>query len=95
VAASLQHRHLDFSVPCHPDGRIVSRVSMSLEDPLLQAFDRHIAAKGYATRSEAIRDLIRACLIREQAIDTPRTYNAAVFAINCLTPYKDTEPQAA
>ncbi len=45
----------------------LSRVSISLEDPLLQAFDRHIAAKGYATRSEAIRDLIRDRLIREQA----------------------------
>src|ERR1700722_6409759 len=45
----------------------LTRVSISLEDALLQSFDRHIAAKGYATRSEAIRDLIRDCLVAEQA----------------------------
>ena len=45
----------------------LTRVSISLEEPLLESFDSHIAAKGYATRSEAIRDLIRDCLIREQA----------------------------
>src|SRR6516164_9386262 len=45
----------------------LSRVSISLEAPLLEAFDQLIAAKGYATRSEAIRDLIRDRLIREGA----------------------------
>jgi CopG family nickel-responsive transcriptional regulator len=46
----------------------LTRVSISLETALLDAFDRHIiAAKGYATRSEAIRDLIRDRLIREEA----------------------------
>src|SRR5436190_18486385 len=44
----------------------LTRVSISLESALLEAFDRRNAAKGYATRSEAIRDLIRDCLIREQ-----------------------------
>jgi CopG family transcriptional regulator, nickel-responsive regulator len=44
----------------------LTRVSISLEDSLLEDFDKHIAGKGYATRSEAIRDLIRDCLIREQ-----------------------------
>ncbi|MFO0964331.1 MAG: nickel-responsive transcriptional regulator NikR [Gemmataceae bacterium] len=45
----------------------VARVSISLETPLLEAFDRFIAAKGYETRSEAIRDLIRDRLIKERA----------------------------
>ena len=45
----------------------LTRVSISLEDALLESFDKHIAAKGYETRSEAIRDLIRDCLIREEA----------------------------
>src|SRR5688572_177216 len=45
----------------------LTRVSISLESALLEAFDRLIAAKGYATRSEAIRDLIRDRLIREEA----------------------------
>jgi CopG family nickel-responsive transcriptional regulator len=45
----------------------LTRVSISLENALLEAFDKLIADKGYATRSEAIRDLIRDCLIRQEA----------------------------
>src|SRR5262245_59883842 len=45
----------------------LTRISISLEAALLEAFDRRNAARGYATRSEAIRDLIRDCLIREEA----------------------------
>src|SRR5436190_23045464 len=45
----------------------LTRISISLEAPLLEAFDKLIAGKGYATRSEAIRDLIRERLIREEA----------------------------
>jgi CopG family nickel-responsive transcriptional regulator len=45
----------------------LTRVSISLESALLEAFDGLIGAKGYATRSEAIRDLIRDRLIREEA----------------------------
>ena len=45
----------------------LTRVSISLEASLLELFDGLIAAKGYATRSEAIRDLIRDRLIREEA----------------------------
>src|SRR5262249_27594649 len=44
----------------------LTRISISLETALLEAFDRRIAAKGYATRSEAIRDLIRDRLLREE-----------------------------
>ena len=45
----------------------LTRFSVSLETALLEAFDRSNAAKGYATRSEAVRDLIRERLIREEA----------------------------
>ena len=45
----------------------LTRVSISLESALLAAFDRLIEGKGYATRSEAIRDLIRERLIRQEA----------------------------
>src|SRR5690242_12149518 len=45
----------------------LTRVSISLETALLEAFDRHISGKSYTTRSEAIRDLIRDRLIREEA----------------------------
>ena len=45
----------------------LTRVSISLESALLGAFDASIAQRGYATRSEAIRDLIRDRLVQEQA----------------------------
>ena len=44
----------------------LSRVSISLDAALLDAFDVLIAAKGYGNRSEAIRDLIRDRLVKEQ-----------------------------
>lgn len=44
----------------------LARVTISLEEPLLDAFDKLIEARGYANRSEAIRDLIRDRLLREQ-----------------------------
>jgi len=45
----------------------LTRISISLESALLEAYDKSIAAKGYPTRSEAIRDLIRDQLIVEEA----------------------------
>ena len=43
---------------------MLERIGVSLEDELLAKFDRLIAEKGYATRSEAIRDLIRDALVQ-------------------------------
>lgn len=45
----------------------LTRVSMSLEENLLRSFDQLIERRGYETRSEAIRDLIRDSIIRDQA----------------------------
>jgi CopG family nickel-responsive transcriptional regulator len=45
----------------------LTRITISLETSLLDAFDKHIAGKGYENRSEAIRDLIRDKLIQEEA----------------------------
>jgi CopG family nickel-responsive transcriptional regulator len=45
----------------------LTRITISLETTLLDAFDRLLAAKQYATRSEGIRDLIRDRLIRAEA----------------------------
>src|SRR5205085_10429966 len=45
----------------------LTRVSISLESALLEAFDKYIGDRGYTTRSEAIRDLIRDRLIRAEA----------------------------
>lgn len=43
----------------------LSRTGVSLEDDLLKEFDRLIAKRGYANRSEAFRDLIRETLLSE------------------------------
>ncbi|HEY6105717.1 MAG TPA: nickel-responsive transcriptional regulator NikR [Anaeromyxobacteraceae bacterium] len=43
---------------------MLDRIGISLEDDLLRKFDRLIADKGYATRSEAVRDLIRDALVQ-------------------------------
>jgi CopG family nickel-responsive transcriptional regulator len=41
----------------------IIRFGVSLPGKLLQCFDRDIGRKGYANRSEAIRDLIRQSLV--------------------------------
>ncbi|MBI5545023.1 MAG: nickel-responsive transcriptional regulator NikR [Deltaproteobacteria bacterium] len=45
---------------------MLERVGISLEDTLLEQFDELIKRKGYANRSEAIRDLIRDQLVQEE-----------------------------
>ncbi|MBM4260091.1 MAG: nickel-responsive transcriptional regulator NikR [Deltaproteobacteria bacterium] len=44
----------------------LSRFGVSLEDDLLEAFDKSIGGQGYQNRSEAIRDLIRDHLIQKK-----------------------------
>jgi CopG family nickel-responsive transcriptional regulator len=58
----------------------LTRVTISLESALLEAFDRRNQSKGYATRSEAIRDLIRERLVKEQA-DAATGNQVAVVSI--------------
>ena len=42
------------------------RFGVSLEKSLIDAFDKHITAKHYQNRSEAIRDLIREELVQKK-----------------------------
>lgn len=56
------------------------RFGVSIENDLLENFDKLISEKNYATRSEAIRDLIRVALI-EQKIET----DSDSFALGSLT----------
>jgi len=58
----------------------IERIGVSLEKSLLSKFDKLIAAKGYASRSEAIRDLIREQLSTEQ-LGNPK---ARAVAAVCL-----------
>ncbi len=44
----------------------IRRFGISLDDALLKRFDIQISRKGYLNRSEAIRDLIRDSLVKEE-----------------------------
>jgi CopG family nickel-responsive transcriptional regulator len=44
----------------------IKRFGISLDPVLLKRFDSLIAKKGYVNRSEAIRDLIREILVKEE-----------------------------
>ncbi|HXX57732.1 MAG TPA: nickel-responsive transcriptional regulator NikR, partial [Thermodesulfovibrionales bacterium] len=44
----------------------IIRFGISLDNALLERFDSLIGKKGYANRSEAIRDLIRDTLVTEE-----------------------------
>lgn len=42
------------------------RFGVSMEEELLEKFDRGIVQKGYANRSEALRDLVRDALVQQE-----------------------------
>ncbi len=61
---------------------MLERIGVSLEDELLERFDRLIADKGYVNRSEAIRDLIRDALVqRSWSESSGREERVAVVAL--------------
>ncbi len=45
------------------------RFGVSMEEALLRRFDALVEARGYASRSEALRDLVRAELVKEEWAD--------------------------
>lgn len=59
----------------------LTRITISLENALLDEFDQRNSQKGYATRSEAIRDLIRDRLIREDVQHTEGEQVAVVTLV--------------
>jgi CopG family transcriptional regulator, nickel-responsive regulator len=58
----------------------IIRFGVSIDQDLLENYDRLIHERGYATRSEALRDLIREALI-QQKIET----NSDINALGSLT----------
>ena len=44
----------------------IVRFGVSMDSRLLKQFDKYIGQKGYANRSEAIRDMIRSNLVEEE-----------------------------
>ncbi len=59
----------------------VTRIGVSLEPDLLEQFDRHISSKGYVSRSEAIRDLIREVLSENEWKDEGQHMVGAIIVI--------------
>ena len=55
------------------------RFGVSMEQGLLERFDKLIAKQGYTNRSEALRDLARSELVRE-SWQTNRSEQVAVFS---------------
>lgn len=47
----------------------LERFGVSMDDELLSRFDTLIAERGYTTRSEAIRDLVRQALVKDEWAD--------------------------
>lgn len=59
----------------------IERIGVSLEKDLLAAFDGLIAKRGYPSRSEAIRDLVRQQISEEQVANPKAMAVAAVFLV--------------
>ena len=60
---------------------VLERIGVSLEANLLSAFDKLIAKRGYQSRSEAIRDLIRQQLSTERVSNPKAEAVAGVFIV--------------
>jgi CopG family nickel-responsive transcriptional regulator len=59
----------------------IERIGVSLEKELLAAFDELIGRKGYPSRSEAIRDLVRQQISVEKLSHPKAEAVAAVFLV--------------
>jgi CopG family nickel-responsive transcriptional regulator len=58
----------------------MQRFTISLDDALASAFDDFIAGRGYANRSEAVRDLLRAALQRADLAEQPQHQGVACLS---------------
>ena len=57
-------------------GSALQRTTVTIDDELMSALDRYMKAGGHQNRSEAVRDLVRAGLLKERKADE--------YARNCL-----------
>jgi CopG family nickel-responsive transcriptional regulator len=60
---------------------MIKRFGVSLEKDLLKEFDTMIQKKGYLNRSEALRDLIRDALVKEEWLEGKEETTAVVMII--------------
>jgi len=56
------------------------RFGVSMEEGLLSKFDRLLKAEGYASRSEAIRDLVRRTIVEEEWV-TGETVSGSIMPV--------------
>lgn len=56
----------------------MQRVTISVDDAMAKAIDDYMARTGYTNRSEAMRDLVRDSLVRNNALDNTGNCVAAV-----------------
>jgi len=59
----------------------LERYTITMPSDLFRAFDRRNERKGYRNRSEAIRDLVREALVREQWGDPARQVAATLTLV--------------
>ena len=59
----------------------LARIGIAIPEELLEEFDRLIERRGYTTRSEAIRDLIRKELVDEISVSPGAEVYGAVTLI--------------
>jgi CopG family transcriptional regulator, nickel-responsive regulator len=61
----------------------LQRVTVTIDDELMDALERYMLAGGHQNRSEAVRDLVRAGLMKEvdDADDTSRSYVGALVYV--------------
>ncbi len=64
----------------------MQRVTVTIDDELMSALDRYMEAGGHQNRSEAVRDLVRAGLLKE-----PRSEDAGRHCVAALVYVYDHE----
>lgn len=60
----------------------MQRITITVDDDLLEQFDRFLTAKGYGNRSEGFRDLIRDRLARETLEDAEADGGTCVACVS-------------
>ncbi len=60
----------------------LARFGVSISSELLEKFDELIKTKGYTNRSEAIRDLIRDCLVEHEWEEDVETIGTVTIVYN-------------
>lgn len=62
-----------------PKKKRITRFGVSLDQHLLDTFDRHIEGRKYTNRSEALRDLIRDTLVGQEWDENRETVGTITF----------------